>query len=335
MPENKPKVGRRLRKGTILGLGLGITLITALLIWQGLGPVYQNFRSAGFLLLTVCFFAPLSWIATSQAWRQLFKREMRLGCLPAFNITAIGFAVNTYLPVMGVGGELLKARLAWKKDIPRLEAIAAGIIDVSLQSILTLLLIAVGFLMLALLTTHESIQQGLFIAVVALTAGIVVFIVLQVSGGVSRLVARLSHRFRADNETTLSEKIGLVEERVRWGYRQWPMLLASFGYRLIRRLLMVLEVVYVAWLMHSPISIAQGFAIIGVVIALRASAFFVPGRLGVQEGGFIAAGKLLGLPADLMLSISLATRLRELLPPLPWFLYWQNRELKSFFKDTE
>ena len=57
--------------------------------------------------------------------------------------------------------------------------------------------------------------------------------------------------------------------------------------------------------------------------ALRTAAFAIPGAVGVQEGGFIVFGALLGLPAGAALSLSLAKRVRELLLGLPGLLAWQ------------
>ena len=49
----------------------------------------------------------------------------------------------------------------------------------------------------------------------------------------------------------------------------------------------------------------------------------MPGGFGIQEGGYVAVGALLGHPADLMLVVSLATRIREILPSIPMLILWQ------------
>ncbi len=63
-----------------------------------------------------------------------------------------------------------------------------------------------------------------------------------------------------------------------------------------------------------------------LAVALRSAAFVVPGGLGVQEGGYVAVGALLGLPPDVMLAVSLATRLGELIEGLPGLLAWHFAE---------
>ena len=62
--------------------------------------------------------------------------------------------------------------------------------------------------------------------------------------------------------------------------------------------------------MGHPIGMAEAVLISGLIVGLRGVAFAVPGALGVQEGGYIAIGVLVGIPVDLMLAVSLATRIR-------------------------
>jgi hypothetical protein len=61
--------------------------------------------------------------------------------------------------------------------------------------------------------------------------------------------------------------------------------------------------------------------------AVRSVAFFVPGAVGVQEGGFVVVGALFGVPSDAALSISLTKRIRELGLGLPGLAAWQLQEL--------
>jgi uncharacterized membrane protein YbhN (UPF0104 family) len=55
--------------------------------------------------------------------------------------------------------------------------------------------------------------------------------------------------------------------------------------------------------------------------AIRGAAFFVPGSLGVQEGGYLLLAPLVGLSADAALALSLAKRTRELLLGVPGLVY--------------
>jgi putative membrane protein len=65
----------------------------------------------------------------------------------------------------------------------------------------------------------------------------------------------------------------------------------------------------------------------GLITAVRAAAFMIPGALGVQEGGFILLGGLVGLPPEAALALSLIRRVRELLLGVPGIVLWQRRAI--------
>jgi hypothetical protein len=64
-------------------------------------------------------------------------------------------------------------------------------------------------------------------------------------------------------------------------------------------------------------------------LAIRGGAFLVPGALGVQEGGYILLGGLLGIPGDIALSLSLVRRIRELALGIPALIVWQFMEARG------
>jgi hypothetical protein len=57
----------------------------------------------------------------------------------------------------------------------------------------------------------------------------------------------------------------------------------------------------------------------------------VPGALGVQEGGFLVFGGLLGLGPDVALALALARRVRDLIVFTPALVAWQLSEGRRLF----
>ncbi len=80
-----------------------------------------------------------------------------------------------------------------------------------------------------------------------------------------------------------------------------------------------------AFLGH-PVAPADAIAVEAIVQALSSAAFLVPGALGVQEGGFAAAGAALGLPPETALALALGRRARDILVFVPALVAWQWRE---------
>jgi hypothetical protein len=56
---------------------------------------------------------------------------------------------------------------------------------------------------------------------------------------------------------------------------------------------------------------------------VRAGAFAVPGALGVQEGGYVMLGRVVGIGPEIALALSLAKRVRELVLGIPGLIAWQ------------
>jgi len=83
-------------------------------------------------------------------------------------------------------------------------------------------------------------------------------------------------------------------------------------------------------LVGYPIGLAEAVMLNSLAVALRSAAFAIPGGLGVQEGGYVMFGALVGLPPDVMLAISLATRLGEFIEGLPGLLAWQFAEGRAY-----
>jgi len=67
-------------------------------------------------------------------------------------------------------------------------------------------------------------------------------------------------------------------------------------------------------------------------LAIRGAAFLVPGAVGVQEGGYILLGNLLGIPGEMALALSLVRRVRELALGIPGLAAWQLLEARHLWQ---
>jgi uncharacterized membrane protein YbhN (UPF0104 family) len=75
-------------------------------------------------------------------------------------------------------------------------------------------------------------------------------------------------------------------------------------------------------LMGAPVSLPAALVLESLSRGLRSVAFPVPSGLGVQEGGYIAFGGLLGIPSETALALSLVKRVPDLAIGLPGLLAW-------------
>jgi len=64
--------------------------------------------------------------------------------------------------------------------------------------------------------------------------------------------------------------------------------------------------------MDLPASFLNALILQTTAFTIRAAAFGRAGGLGVQEGGYVFVGSLLGIPGESAFALSLIARLREL-----------------------
>ena len=62
--------------------------------------------------------------------------------------------------------------------------------------------------------------------------------------------------------------------------------------------------------------------------AIMALAFFIPGRVGIQEAAYTLLGGIFGIPPDIALSLSLLRRARDFVIAVPVLLVWQGLEAR-------
>ena len=98
-------------------------------------------------------------------------------------------------------------------------------------------------------------------------------------------------------------------------------IVTSFLLSLVGWIVGTAEVWLICHFMGFPVSWVDALLLESLGQAIRGAAFFVPGSLGVQEGGYLLLAPLVGLPADAALALSLAKRTRELLLGVPGLVY--------------
>jgi uncharacterized membrane protein YbhN (UPF0104 family) len=84
-----------------------------------------------------------------------------------------------------------------------------------------------------------------------------------------------------------------------------------------------------------PLTFLDAFCIEAMLHAIMSLAFFIPGRVGVQEAAYVLLGGVFGIPHEIAISLSLLRRARDFVVAVPVLLAWQileTRNLKSAIK---
>jgi uncharacterized membrane protein YbhN (UPF0104 family) len=114
-------------------------------------------------------------------------------------------------------------------------------------------------------------------------------------------------------------------------YRRTPDLLRCGGWRLASWFAHAVEVWLIFWFLGKPVSWSDAIILESLGAAVRSVAFAVPGAIGVQEGGLLAIGLVLGIGAEDALAMALVKRAREILVAGPGLLAWWGVEGRRFW----
>jgi len=323
-----------LKNKAIIGLFAGAALLCGLFLWRGIDSVGGLLTEAGIALVLVCLFSAPEQILAAEAWRYLFPQSSKPDRTRTLLASWMGSAVNTLLPVASIGGEIVKARILILWSHPGEETMAAITVDKTIQAIAVLVwgLIGAGFLVF--MVGQTSAATGVLIGAGFLVLGIAGFIAVQIKGGFSSIAEKMAGRADKNAGEVIVQGAEAMERAMREMYGNVGRLMTATALRVGQRVFLAGEVVLVGYLMGVPIGIVEAVILKGVIGAIRGVSFAIPGGIGVQEGGYVAIGALIGYPPDLMIAVSLATRIREILPSIPFLLLWQVTEGRAFWLNS-
>jgi glycosyltransferase 2 family protein len=313
-----------IRAATLLGLG-GLALATALFIWQGVGPVLAAFAAGGVGIVWASLFHFVSMAVNARAWQVLLPASPRgkRGSL-AFYLWAVWLreAVNGLLPVARVGGEVVSARLLMRNGLSPPKAVASLVVDMTVSLVSQFAFSVLGVALLAALGAGGGVvgdvALGLLVAVPLMAA---VAVVQRV--GLFTVLARLFRALFGDRFDALVGGAAPLDRAVRRLYRRRRALLLCFAWQLIGWIAGAGEVWLALRFLGHPVGLVRSLIVEAVIQALSSGAFIVPGAIGVQEGGFLFTGGLIGLSPELALALALARRARDIIVFVPALLFWQ------------
>src|SRR5512139_4317031 len=314
------------------GLAAGIALFAAVIVWQGIGDVAEALRSAGWGIVVIALFhLPPMW-ADALGWRSLLTQGKRPSHLTMLRARWIGESINDLLPVLQMGGNVVKAWLLVDRSVKVDRAGASVVVDVTLVVLSQIL-----FTLLGLILVVPVIGSGKPLLVVLTGAAILAtllagFYIAQRRGFFSFIV-RVSKRIFGGTEwSSVSHGASTIDTEVVRLYGDRKTLVASGCWHMLSWFLGIAEVWIALHLLGQPVDIRTALLFESLGQAIRTGAFAVPGALGIQEGGYLLVGSALGIEPGVALALSLARRVRELLLGLPGLMSWQASAIHRVFR---
>jgi putative membrane protein len=319
------------RFGQIAGL-LGLATAIALVISQGWRTVYTAIDQAGWALLWLLPFHVLPLMLDVFGWRVLLspRDQDRRATVPIlFWIATIREASNRLLPLASIGGEIIGIRLLKWRGVAAAAAAASVVMEILLTIVNQYFFIALGIVLLIVTTAGAGALDSALIALAFSLPVPIALIVLLRYGDVFTRLESLARKLLGGSAARLAEMIDgfHLDLEIRALYARPARLLAAGVWQLLGLVVGSFENWLILQLLGHPVGIADAIAIEALTQALRHVFFVVPAALGVQEGGLILLGDMIGLPSEISVALSLVKRMREVVFGVPALISWQWAEV--------
>jgi len=310
---------------------LGLVAICAFLAHIGVGPILASLKSLGlpgFIVFCLYTVGVLGLLGVS--WYVIVP-GVPLKQLPGFIFGRIMREVAAdILPFAQVGGFILGVRGACLFGVSTSVAVASSIVDLGAEMAGQLLFTAIGLSILGLHPPprfpHNVVDP---ITTVGLGLGVATVVGFFFS---QRFASRALGKLSAQWPKQIQAHLASVQDILTDVYRRPASVALSIGLHLAAWLTAVGGV----WLTLSFMAVRMQPSMILVMESLvylaRSVAFFVPGAIGVMEGGYVLLGPIFGLPAEIALSLALIKRGRDLAIGLTAIAVWQTLEGKRLLR---
>jgi putative membrane protein len=310
----------------IIAMCLGLALAVYLIVASGADEVARAMLLIGWGLVPIALYHLVPMTLGALSWFYLLPRKSRLGIGPVIGIRWLRESINSLLPVAGVGGDLVAARLTYLRGVPGGAAAGSIVVDITVGVATQMVFVMIGLALLvihshepAVLTVAWAVLAGIGLFFVA----IVVFLVVQ-HRGMFEVSARLAGGLLKNGRLLeLAGKASAIDAAVVAIYRDRPRFWRANLVRLLGWAAGAGEIWLTLYFIGQPIGLVEAFILESLGAGVRAAAFMVPGAIGVLEASYIVFGGLFGLPVGTALAISLSKRVRELGLGIPGLLVWQ------------
>jgi putative membrane protein len=298
----------------------GIAVITGLVIYFGAGDVLKALTSvklSGFLEYIAAQLVITLGLAL--CWRILLRSKAK-GSFPLL----VRDATGEFLPFSQVGGYVVGARVITLSGVSVPDAVASTLADITTEFLAQLIFIGVGLSIMAHLAPHDNLLVPVAIGLCIATAMCVGLIIAQQGGSkIFRAIAQKLAGEAADGAAFHMDRLQSALDDI---YRRRDRLALAAFFHLVCWFGTATASFIGFHALGVPLSFVDAIAIEAMLHAIMALAFFVPGRVGIQEAAYTILAGIFGVPPDIAISLSLLRRARDFVIAVPVLLAWQGLE---------
>lgn len=315
---------------TRMGLGLatlaGLFLLFGLIAYNGFAGVARALYAAGWVgILAASLYHVVPLIFSSLGWRAIISSAWRAPPFLFFWVRLVREAVSNLLPVAQIGGEVVAARVLTFHGAKAGVAGASVVVDLTVEIMTQLLFTVVGAAFL-ITGSHDAGTVDWLIGGIAVAAPVLLAFLVAQHWGLFKLLEDFLERMAKKWHWVKDVSVAGLHNTIKALYRDRRGVVEGSCSHMLSWILGSGEIWIALHFMGNPVSFREALILESLTMAVRVVGFVIPGALGVQEGGFLLVGGLLGLSPEICLALSLVKRARDLLLGVPALAGWHFLE---------
>lgn len=293
----------------------GALVLAALLYRLGWAAVLEQLHGVGWGWLLILGQEILPILANTLGWHYSFPKAQRQ--VPLWRLGRMrlaGDGINYLIPSATLGGELLRINLL-RQEMSMGAAAASVTVAKFTQFLGQALFIALGLLLAA---PGAPLRAGLLPLLWALLAACLLFLGLVLLGLWQGMFARLTRLLltwlpaRLKGYIPVDQAAALDRDIAGFLKGDQAAFWASTAFFGLAWALGSVEVLLICFFLGLPVDWATAVTVETLSVFIDGVLFFVPGKLGTQEGGKVLIFMSLGLSPVAGLAFGLIRRIREL-----------------------
>jgi hypothetical protein len=297
----------------LLGGGVFAWLIASV----GLTSLWSDAAKLGWGVVVIVAIEGVADLLHTFAWQRCFHPRHRPGLLRLWWPHLAGAAINYVTPTATLGGEVVRGTLV-PRAVPPAEVTSSLAVNKLTATLGDTIVAVVG---VGLLLSYAPLSWGARAGVLAgsglVLTGVGALVILQRKGRMATLIGRgrwLRRGLGAERADRVEQVSREIDERIVAVHNEG---LGAVSSSVVIHLLAGSIGAVQLWLFLSfvgaPADALSVLTIFAVARAIDLVSFFVPARLGAQEGARMFAMSLVGVEASLGLLFSLVLRLEQLI----------------------
>jgi hypothetical protein len=294
---------------TSISFVLGLMMLGALVYHIGVRLLWRDIRQTGAYIFLVVAVGGLRMFLRSLGWAATFLRDERRPASAMFGRQVAGDALG-YVSLAGPFlAEPLKAALV--KDVDFKESLGSTLLENFVYTLVALALSISGIGMLVYARTIGAAYASLFAFACACVAFVALAIFLANERVTLPAILGWLGRRSGSRWQVFRERLTIIATRIERVKLERPLALwIVFGLAAISQGLMLLEVALVFWPLRIPVSLASLLIIESTTKLAKSAFFFIPGRVGADEGTSTGIVALLGMSSSVGLTLAVVRRIR-------------------------